>query len=732
MPETKNRKEINPPVDSQKIDTGAACLVLLLRFFGMPGDVAAIRHEFGEAEKLLGTKDVLRAARKFGLKSRSIKTTWERLRKTSLPAIAQTHDGDFFVLGQIAEDKILIQSPSSNKPQTLSRKEFENIWNEEVILITQRAPILGKGGKFDISWFIPVLLRYKRIFSEVIVASFFLQVFALVSPLFFMVIIDKVLVHRGLTTLDVLVFGLLVVSVFEVLLGLLRTYIFSHTTNRVDVELGAKLFDHLLKLPLSYFQARRTGESIARVRELENIRNFITGSSLTLVIDLFFTFVFFAVMYVFSPTLTWIVLSSIPFYVLLSILVTPVLRRRIEEKFQRGAVNQAFLVESVSGVETLKAMAVEPQMQRRWEDQLAGYVGASFKTTHLGNISGQTAQLISKVTLALTLYFGALMVVEGDLTVGQLVGFNMLSQRVIGPILRLANLWQDFQQARTSVERLGDILNTPTEPRQNINRATLPQIKGFISFEDVIFRYKPDAPEVLRRVNLTVNAGEIIGIVGPSGSGKSTLTKLVQRLYLPESGRVLVDGTDLAMIDTSWLRRQIGVVLQENVLFNRTVRDNIALSDPGMTMERVVAAAKLAGAHDFILELPEGYDTEIGERGNTVSGGQRQRIAIARALVSNPRILIFDEATSALDYESEVAIQKNMRDICKGRTVMIIAHRLSAVRDADRIVTIESGEITEQGTHKELISRGGRYANLHALQMGAHVPQESSTNSEKS
>lgn len=732
MPETKNRKEIKPPVASQKIDTGAACLVLLLRFFGMPGDVAAIRHEFGEAEKLLGTKDVLRAARKFGLKSRSIKTTWERLRKTSLPAIAQTHDGDFFVLGQIAEDKILIQSPSSNKPQTLSRKEFENIWNEEVILITQRAPILGKGGKFDISWFIPVLLRYKRIFSEVIVASFFLQVFALVSPLFFMVIIDKVLVHRGLTTLDVLVFGLLVVSVFEVLLGLLRTYIFSHTTNRVDVELGAKLFDHLLKLPLSYFQARRTGESIARVRELENIRNFITGSSLTLVIDLFFTFVFFAVMYVFSPTLTWIVLSSIPFYVLLSILVTPVLRRRIEEKFQRGAVNQAFLVESVSGVETLKAMAVEPQMQRRWEDQLAGYVGASFKTTHLGNISGQTAQLISKVTLALTLYFGALMVVEGDLTVGQLVGFNMLSQRVIGPILRLANLWQDFQQARISVERLGDILNTPTEPRQNINRATLPQIKGFISFEDVIFRYKPDAPEVLRRVNLTVNAGEIIGIVGPSGSGKSTLTKLVQRLYLPESGRVLVDGTDLAMIDTSWLRRQIGVVLQENVLFNRTVRDNIALSDPGMTMERVVAAAKLAGAHDFILELPEGYDTEIGERGNTVSGGQRQRIAIARALVSNPRILIFDEATSALDYESEVAIQKNMRDICKGRTVMIIAHRLSAVRDADRIVTIESGEITEQGTHKELISRGGRYAKLHALQMGAHVPQESSTNSEKS
>ena len=716
MDQSDGQPAAEEPIGST--DSGAACLVLLLRFFGMPGNEESIRHEFGQSATPLETKDIIRAARKIGLKSRPIKSNWDRLQKTSLPAIAKLKDDQFIILGQIAEDKILVQEPGINRPITLTRKEFEEKWEGDVILATRRVPLLGKGGKFDITWFLPVLLRYKKIFSEVLVASFFLQIFALVSPLFFMVVIDKVLVHRGLTTLDVLVFGLIVVSIFEVFLGLLRTYVFSHTTNRVDVELGAKLFDHLLKLPLAYFQARRTGESIARVRELENIRNFITGSSLTLVIDLFFTFVFFIVMYIFAPTLTYIVLASIPFYVVLSVLITPILRRRLEEKFQRGAVNQAFLVESISGVETLKAMAVEPQMQRRWEDQLAGYIGASFKTSHLSNIAGQSAQLISKLTMALTLYFGALLVVGGEMTVGQLVGFNMLSQRVVGPILRLANLWQDFQQARISVERLGDILNTPTEPRQSLNRATLPQIEGQVDLEGVTFRYQPDTPEVLRRINLSISPGEVIGIVGPSGSGKSTLTKLIQRLYIPESGRILVDGVDLAMVDTAWLRRQIGVVLQENVLFNRTVRENIALSDPSISMERIRAAADLAGAHEFILELAEGYDTEIGERGSTVSGGQRQRIAIARALVTNPRILIFDEATSALDYESETAIQRNMRAICKGRTVIIIAHRLSAVRNADRIITVEAGDIVEQGTHDELLAKNGRYARLYSLQSG--------------
>jgi subfamily B ATP-binding cassette protein HlyB/CyaB len=569
-----------------------------------------------------------------------------------------------------------------------------------------------------VTWFLGAIHKYRHLLSEVLVASFFLQLFALVSPLFFQVVIDKVLVHRSMSTLDVLVVGLVAVSIFEAILGALRTYLFSHTTNRIDVELGARLFRHLLALPMAYFQARRVGDSVARVRELENIRNFLTSSALTLVIDLFFTVVFIAVMFVYSPLLTFVVLASFPFYIGISAAATPLFRRRLDEKFQRGAENQAFLVESVTGVETLKSMAVEPQMQRRWEEQLAGYVAASFRVISLGNTASQGVQLVSKLVTAGVLYLGAKLVIDGSLTVGELVAFNILAGRVSAPVLRLAQIWQDFHQARISVERLGDILNTPAEPTYNPARAALPAIRGAITFEHVGFRYRIDGPEVLHDIRLQVLPGQVLGIVGASGSGKSTLAKLIQRLYVPETGRVLVDGTDFALVDPAWLRRQIGVVLQENVLFNRSVRENIALTDPAMPMERIIAAAQLAGAHEFILELPEAYDSMVGERGTTLSGGQRQRIAIARALVTDPRVLIFDEATSSLDYESERAIQQNLRQITRGRTVFIIAHRLSTVRQVDRIITVEGGRIIEDGTHDELVRTGGRYATLWRMQAG--------------
>jgi subfamily B ATP-binding cassette protein HlyB/CyaB len=709
------------------VDTGLSCLVTVVKFLGQAVDPAQIKHQMGLGEDKFSTEDILRAAKQLDVKSRATQSDWTKLAELPLPAIGKNNDGSYFIIAKIlgvsASDSevpsVLIQSPIAAKPEVIPKEEFEKDFSGEVILLTTRARIAGSDRKFDVTWFIPAIVKYRRLLGEVIVASFFLQLFALVTPLFFQVVIDKVLVHKGLTTLDVMVFALVVVSIFEVIVGGLRTYVFSHTTNRVDVELGSKLFRHLLALPLSYFESRRVGDSVARVRELDTIRNFLTSSSITLLIDILFTVVFLAVMYVYSPALTLVVVISLPFYVVVSMLITPPLRARLEEKFARGAENQAFLVENITGVQTLKAMALEPHMQRKWEDKLAAYVHTSFKAGMLSNIGGQVIQLISKLTTAITLYVGATLAINGDLSIGQLVAFNMLAGRVSGPVLRLSQLWQDFQQARISLERLGDILNSPTEPSYNPNRSTLPSITGHIEFDQVTFRYKPDAPEVLRRVSLDIPPGQIIGIVGPSGSGKSTLTKLIQRLYVPESGRVLVDGVDLSLISPSWLRRQIGVVLQENILFNRSVRENIALSDPSLDMDKVIAAAKEAGAHEFILELSEGYDTRIDERGGNLSGGQRQRIAIARALITNPKILILDEATSALDAESEEIIQNNLKDIAVGRTVAIIAHRLSAIKHAHRIITVEKGEIVEDGTHGELIKANGRYANLYNKQMSA-------------
>ena len=707
--------------ESNRQDTGLTCLVRIARFHQIAADPQQIAHERGAPSDHFDADSLVRAGRRLGFKAQSVSSQWDRLKITPLPAIAQHTDGHFVILAGFQDDRVLIQDPLEPRPLTLPRAIFEEAWSGRLILITRRASLKDLGGKFGFGWFIPAIVKYRKLFAEVLAASFFLQLFALVTPLFFQVIIDKVLVHRGLTTLDVLAIGLLAISFFEVVLGGLRTYVFSHTTNRVDVLLGAKLFGHLLRLPLSYFEARRVGDSVARVRELENIRNFLTGSALTLLIDLFFTLVFFAVLYHYSPILTAVVAGAVPFYVLLSALVTPILRRRLEEKFNRGAENQAFLVESVNGIQTLKSMAVEPQMLRRWEEQLAGYVGASFKAANLGNIAGQTAGFINKVTVVLILWIGATLVMKGDLSVGQLIAFNMIAGRISGPILRLVQLWQDFQQAGISVRRLGDILNTPTEPGYNPGRATLPEMKGAVRFDHVSFRYAPERPQVLNDITLEIRPGEVIGIVGRSGSGKSTLTKLIQRLYVPAAGRVLIDGVDLALVEPAWLRRQIGVVLQENFLFNRSVRENIALANPGLPMEPVIAAAKLAGAHEFILELPEGYDTLVGEHGANLSGGQRQRIAIARALVTNPGILILDEATSALDYESERIIQQNMRAISQGRTVFVIAHRLSAVRHSDRILVVEEGRIVEQGSHDALLRERGIYMRLHAMQAGLAV-----------
>jgi subfamily B ATP-binding cassette protein HlyB/CyaB len=715
-PETPQAFEKGPARDS-----GLACLIILARFFGLPADPGQLQHQFLQSGQSFTERELLLAAKHLGLKAGATTSDASRLAATPLPALAMRNDGRFVIVARADAEKVLIQDPFEARPVTMACAEFAAQWSGRLILFTKRAGLRPEDRKFDFTWFIPAIIKHRRLFGEVLLVSFFLQLFALITPLFFQVVIDKVLVHKGLTTLQVLAIGMLAVVTFETILGALRTYVFSHTTSRIDVVLGAQLFSHLVRLPLAYFEARRVGDTVARVRELENIRQFLTGSTVTAVIDGFFTLVFIAVLSYYSPLLTLIVVGTIPVYVLLAALATPVFRARLNEKFNRGADNQAFLVESINGIQTLKAMAVEPAAQRRWEEQLAGYVRASFRTSNLGNVAGQIAGYVNKIMTVLILWVGAYLVMDNRLSIGQLVAFNMLAGRVSGPILRIVQMWQDFQQARISMQRLGDVLNVPPEPSYNPNRTTMPALAGNVSFDKVTFRYRADGPEILRKVSFAVPAGKVIGLVGRSGSGKSTITKLVQRLYVPEAGRILIDNVDIAQIDPAWLRRQIGVVLQENFLFNRTVRDNIALADPGMPMERVIEAAQLAGAHEFILELQHGYDTVVGEHGSTLSGGQRQRIAIARALVTQPRILIFDEATSALDYESEAIVQRNLARICQGRTVFIIAHRLTTVRNADLIYVIDKGEIVEQGNHPELLTQNGYYARLNRHQEGLYA-----------
>ena len=705
---------IGPPVD-----TGLRALCGIAAYYRIAADPSHLQRELALIGRQAESDDLIRAGQIIGLKARSVERfTAKSLAATPAPAIAKLLDGGFVVFGgRLANGLFRIVDPVTSIDRVLSADELFNVIEPRMILVARRIGGTGIDPKtFGFRWFLPSIWRYRKPLAHVLLASFFVQIFALVTPLFFQVVVDKVLSHKGYSTLFVLVVGIVIVGLFDVILQYQRTYALSHTTNRIDVELGQRLFRHLLRLPLGYFETRAAGQTVARVRELENIRAFLTGQGLFSALDLLFTFVFIAVLFAYSWKLSLIVCGAIPFYLVIAILIRPALQERVREKFNTGAMSQQFLVESVVGIQTVKASAVEPIMQAQWEERLAAYVKTSFKATLLGAIGQNGVQYVSRLTTALLMLFGAKAVIDGDLSIGALVAFNMIAAQVTQPVLRLSQLWQDFQQVQVSIERLGDILNSPAEPAIQA-RTVLPPPRGLIEFRGVTFRYRPASADVIKQVSLQIRPGEVVGIVGQSGSGKSTLTKLIQRLYAPQDGQILLDGADLTQVDPAWLRSNIGVVLQDNLLFNRTIHDNIAFAAPAMPRAQVIAIAKLAGADDFVARLPAGYDTMIEERGANLSGGQRQRIAIARALATNPPILIFDEATSALDYESERVIQANMRQIVRNRTVIIIAHRLAAVRPCDRIIGMDDGRIVEVGAHDELIARsGGLYQKLWMLQ----------------
>jgi ATP-binding cassette, subfamily B, bacterial HlyB/CyaB len=625
-------------------------------------------------------------------------------------------DGGFALAVASHAKGLLLASPRRGEIQ-LSPEQLEQAFPEGIDLLLMERAVNTPEQRFGPSWFWPALSRYRGVLLQVLVASFVVQLFGLANPLLIQVIIDKVISQRSLDTLQVLGIGLVVVTLLEGVLGSLRTFLFTETTNRIDQRLGAEVIDHLLRLPLGYFDRRPVGELGSRIAELEKIRNFLTGTALTTVLDAAFSVIYIVVMAFYSWLLTLVALAVLPIQVGLTVLGAPLFRRQFRQAAEENAKTQSHLVEVLTGVQTVKAQNVEMVSRWKWQELYAKYIARTFEKTVTGTALNETSQVLQKLSQLLVLWVGAALVLQGELTLGQLIAFRIISGYVTQPLLRLSSIWQNIQELRVSFERLADVIDTPLESNQaDQAKIPLPPIHGRVQFEGVTFSFQPNAAPVLKNIDLDVASGTFVGIVGQSGSGKSTLMKLLPRLYSPNSGRVLIDGYDIDKVELYSLRRQIGIVPQDPLLFSGTVAENIALTNPDADSEEIVRAAKLACAHDFIMELPLGYSTPVGERGGALSGGQRQRVAIARTLLSNPKLLVMDEATSALDYETERRVCDNLLENLKDCTVFFITHRLSTIRRADRVVMMHQGAIVESGTHDSLMAERGRYYALYRQQ----------------
>ncbi|MEG3438453.1 peptidase domain-containing ABC transporter [Pannus brasiliensis CCIBt3594] len=700
-----------------EIDVATACFQMLCKYFGMPFRKDVIRRVLDEQLRRTGSLSLPLCgaiAELIGLNSQAVKLSSSSLVNINPPALIRWQDG-LALLYEINSKEVTIAVPERGivKRRTV---DFLESWGAEGEVILVKATKTTPQQRFGISWFLPSVKKYRRILVEVFVASFFVQLFALANPLMIQVIIDKVIVQNSPDTLNTLGVFLLVIAIFEGILTFVRTSLFVDTTNRIDMALGSEIIDHLLRLPLKYFERRPVGEISTRINELENIRQFLTGTALTVVLDAIFSVIYIVVMLIYSPVLTFWALGVVPVLVLSTAIFAPIVRRQLRSKAERNAETQSYLVEVMTGIQTVKAQNIELRSRWQWQERYAKYVSEGFNTVMTSTLAGSFSHFFNQLSGLLVLWVGASLVLKGDLSLGQLIAFRIIASYVTSPILRLTQLWQNFQETGLSLERLADIVDNPQESEQDRQNIPMPLMKGSVTYENLAFRFNPHGPLQVYNVNLHFPAGTFVAIVGESGAGKSTLTKLLARLYEPESGRILIDGYDINKVELYSLRRQIGFVPQDTLLFDGTVQENIALTNPDASTEEIIEAAKVAAAHEFIMTLPNGYNTRVGERGSALSGGQRQRIAIARSVLQRPRILILDEATSALDYTTEQQVCLNLGETFQNNTVFFITHRLASIKSADIIVMMDKGTVVETGTHEELMALRGRYYHLYQQQ----------------
>lgn len=699
------------------LDASLACFQMLSQYFNIPFRKDTVRRVLTKQQAQTGHISLQYCgvvAEVMGLTTQMVKVPASAVSRLQAPVMISWQD-TFGIIYKNNPQELLIAVPEMGLIRRKA-KDFAETWGEEgEVLLLQPTKNTPKA-RFGLQWFVPSLRRYRKVLTEVLVASIVIQLFGLVNPLVTQVIIDKVIVGNSPDTLEVFGIFLIVVAVAEAVLTNIRTHLFTDTTNRIDLSLGSEVINHLLRLPLSYFERRPVGELSTRIHELENIRSFLTGTALTVVMDAVFSIVYIVVMAIYSPILTLVALATIPLFALLNLMVSPMMRRQLQQKAERNAETQSYLVEIMGGMQTVKAQNLEMRSRWQWQERYGRYISAGFKTVSTQTTAGSISNFLNKFSSMLVLWVGAYLVLNQKLSLGQLIAFRILAGYVSSPLLRLVQLWQNFQETALSIERLGDILDTPQETEADGQNILMPSIQGNVRYENLSFGFRENAPLQLCNINLDFPAGSFVGIVGQSGSGKSTLLKLLPRLYEPKSGKILIDGYDISKVELYSLRNQIGMVLQDTLLFDGTVRENIALACPDASDEEIIAAAKVAYAHDFIMSLPNGYNTRVGERGSALSGGQKQRVAIARTVLQNPQLLILDEATSALDYNAEAQVCRNLATACQDKTVFFITHRLGTIRHADVILMMDQGVVVEKGTHEELMALKGYYYCLYQQQ----------------